>query len=745
MKSEKFFVTALIWVNTAIFIFFVLSSQVEAPTFETQACTEDASCDSECGGSPSYRNFGTCFSDSSCFTECSGSSSSSSGGAGNSTQCGSVSNSITLIQDVSAENTCYTFGANNIVLDCDGYNITYATSAMGGGSNGISVPGYGNFTIKNCEIAEGKNTSSLNIGISLAATNNGTVPVQNFSIKNTNVTTNTNGSHGLSMTGPVDNFNISDLSVFTKGANASGVFMEGLHNESGTDIRNSTFNTTGTNSIAVYMNGSNYSFIFNSTLLTTGEDADTLTLLESLENTFLNLNISSTYGKTINDTTPVGYVNHLIFNNSFGELKWINKGVGAFNKDLSLSAPIALGKDVVIGANTIALNTSSYNLATDDINKSANITLKSLNFTALNDIFELQNFETDSGQIRKNGTQCLPSGNGKCVKIAYTSNILYFNITSFSSYSGNGTEAGGGTADLTINSLNITFNDSGSTYIGNHPITLRGNVSNQGSADATNVKVQFLQRTGAATFAEINNATINVTAGSITEANVTFTPTLGPNNVTVKIDPDNSISESDENNNNNSRILDVSAYQTYHGSAQARRKLGQNTTTLREWVLVNASVIMAADIDSNPTFAELQEIGLNTTNGSSNTDFTQLDATFGMTGFDDSITTLYSTNGSSPNSTENFVIVGQTHAATPIISSSPGSTFITGILWDTSDDTGDDGEFDLSDREDLVFVTRWNGSQSTEYGVKDYVLKVPANLQGYIGETDQLAIYAALP
>ena len=58
------------------------------------------------------------------------------------------------------------------------------------------------------------------------------------------------------------------------------------------------------------------------------------------------------------------------------------------------------------------------------------------------------------------------------------------------------------------------------------------------------------------------------------------------------------------------------------------------------------------------------------------------------------------------------------------------SNFVTGILWDSSDDDGD-YEFNESGKEDLVFVTQINTSSQGAYGIYDYELRVPARLREY--------------
>ncbi len=92
----------------------------------------------------------------------------------------------------------------------------------------------------------------------------------------------------------------------------------------------------------------------------------------------------------------------------------------------------------------------------------------------------------------------------------------------------------------------------------------------------------------------------------------------------------------------------------------------------------------------------------------------------------------YSSN-SNPKNTESFTIFGNTIDNVPIVNSTNTSSFITGILWDSSDDSSN-GQFDSS--EDIVFITRVNQSSQGKYGIYDYEISVPANLRK--GITDSL-------
>ena len=69
----------------------------------------------------------------------------------------------------------------------------------------------------------------------------------------------------------------------------------------------------------------------------------------------------------------------------------------------------------------------------------------------------------------------------------------------------------------------------------------------------------------------------------------------------------------------------------------------------------------------------------------------------------------------------------------PIINSTNSSSFITGILWDSSDDSTD-GQYDQSDKEDLIFITKANPSTPGKFGTYDYEITIPASLKRYMAD-----------
>ena len=63
----------------------------------------------------------------------------------------------------------------------------------------------------------------------------------------------------------------------------------------------------------------------------------------------------------------------------------------------------------------------------------------------------------------------------------------------------------------------------------------------------------------------------------------------------------------------------------------------------------------------------------------------------------------------------------------PVVNSTNTSNFITGILWDSSDLARDD----YNGTQDIIFLTQANVKKQGKYGIYDYELKIPADLDDY--------------
>ena len=312
--------------------------------------------------------------------------------------------------------------------------------------------------------------------------------------------------------------------------------------------------------------------------------------------------------------------------------------------------------------------------------------------------------------------------------------VAYSNSTDqgiFTGFDINGTPWDGicGRPDLFVNSTDILFNDSNPAE--NQNITINATIQNIGTAAASNVLVQFFDNTSAAQQINGNFTIESLPAGGSVVVNVTYIAIIGNRTILVASDPENTISESDETNNNATAQLNVQAYTQFFGSVLGNLTLDDSSLdTFYSWNFTDSGIIYFFDTDSLFNFTDLQALGRNTTNGTAVNDFGEADVNLGMVGFNDSIVDLWASDNSTPFDTRNFTIFNRLVGQVPIINSSNASTFVTGILWDTGDDST--GEYDISDKEDLIFITNINISKSGASGSPiDYEIHVPSLIRAY--------------
>ncbi|MDP3698492.1 MAG: CARDB domain-containing protein [Nanoarchaeota archaeon] len=287
--------------------------------------------------------------------------------------------------------------------------------------------------------------------------------------------------------------------------------------------------------------------------------------------------------------------------------------------------------------------------------------------------------------------------------------------------------------DLQITPPNITF--SSSTPIEGEDIFINATFSNAGNQNASNVLVRFFDDS-----IPIGNITADVPAFSSTSVTQFWKAEIGPNTIKAILDPNNVIPETNENNNNVSKEISIAAYHTYFGKSLAITALGIGVDSLFKKEAAGCNVLVV-DSDSNVDFSSLQAIGRRENGIPTLNDFIDVDTVLNMTAFNDSIASVWTLYGNFPNfpifkaipkKVETFTVFGQTIANVSIINSTNTTTFRTGILWDTSDNTPVfNRQFDATDREDLVFITKINQSKQGKFGVYDYEIKVPALLRDY--------------
>ncbi len=284
-----------------------------------------------------------------------------------------------------------------------------------------------------------------------------------------------------------------------------------------------------------------------------------------------------------------------------------------------------------------------------------------------------------------------------------------------------------GAIDLEINETDIFFSEE--KPVENKLITITSNITNKGDKEALNVPVKFLDDNNV-----LGNASWNISCNSTINVSRNWTTEIGPNNITLVLDALNSIEETNETNNNATRNMTISGHSLYSGNVFASRIILGSGASLFNLSGISTHVLVV-DSDSDVDFSSLQSLGRKKNGDAASSDFNELDTALNMSSFNDSIANLYSLDGTAPKQTASMRVEYQILQNIPFVNSTNTSSFITGILWDTSDDASSNGEFDSTDKEDIVFVAKINSSQKGAYGTYDYEILIPSLLRSYTGTT----------
>jgi len=293
--------------------------------------------------------------------------------------------------------------------------------------------------------------------------------------------------------------------------------------------------------------------------------------------------------------------------------------------------------------------------------------------------------------------------------------------------------------DFFVNGSKIIFNVSEAKE--GEEVLINASIENLGYADSENVLVQFFEGnpfSGGTQFGE--NHSININWSDSFELTGSFFPDIGLNEIYVVVDYYDDLTEFEENNNLGNKNLSVGSWQFFYGELNRE----SNFALAGEGDLISWNVssfedgsIFVADKESSISWLDLLPLGEDIFGSGSTGDFAEADSLLSMTGNEDSIENLY------VGETESFLVFGSFMESVPITNSTNNSNFVTGILWDSLDDLGN-REFDSSDEEDLVFVTKVNEGSQGAYGFYDYELRVPAKLREYAGEESEVVFYVEL-
>jgi len=180
-------------------------------------------------------------------------------------------------------------------------------------------------------------------------------------------------------------------------------------------------------------------------------------------------------------------------------------------------------------------------------------------------------------------------------------------------------------------------------------------------------------------------------------------------------------------------------WQKLYGNISAIKTL-RTTENFASWSVEENIVgnIFVTDSESSVDWLKLKAIGRDIFDQENFGDFLKIDELLGTSDLEDSISKVY-LEEESPKQEKDFFIYQNNITNVSVVNSTSSGNFVTGILWDTSDDSGDGG-FDVNDKEDLVFVTKINKETEGEFGIYDYEISIPVNLREYY-EDDVEEVY----
>ncbi len=283
----------------------------------------------------------------------------------------------------------------------------------------------------------------------------------------------------------------------------------------------------------------------------------------------------------------------------------------------------------------------------------------------------------------------------------------------------------------------------------NETANITVNVTNIGNTNFTgNLTVDLYYSEPLTYYQNLFNSTINITKdGSYTTQllkNITECPFNRSYTIIANFTTADETNGTEKRNDTDFYTFHLWSYD--YGTVRGNLTLRDPNDNLQfNWQVDNyIGKVFVADYDSSITWTKLEPLGIkNDSAAAASSDFSEADTALGISETrDDSIADLFSTNGSTAKNTSTIKVFGRTLTNLSITSSVNNSNFNTSILWDASDSTNN--EFDATDKEDLVFISKLSANKTGAYGTYDYEIRVPANLNTYKGATNQVAFYAEL-
>jgi len=374
-----------------------------------------------------------------------------------------------------ASGNCIIITASNIVLDGQGYNITYWS---GGTGVGISATSVNNITIKNVVINKSTAdvTTANNYGISFLTVTNSTIQ---------NVTVRTNGTAfniGLLVNSSNNNTLINNT-IFTGGSSSNNNGIS-ISDSNTTTVTFNTINNSNGNALYVDTATSNNNIIINNSIISSASlNLDLEIATAALNNTFFidqairNYSFTGVGSKIIVNDSRFGVVSFLDTINGSGSN--LSNMIRIGNNSVYVNSTVSGGGSFNKSANVTFFNTPTYYLPEirrDEVTCPSNVCTAltsltgptiSFNVTGWSNysIFENAILVSACGTLSTAGgqyvlTQGIGNASGNCIIITGDNIVLDgqgYNITYGSGGTGNGIKA---TSVNNITIKNVWINKS---------------------------------------------------------------------------------------------------------------------------------------------------------------------------------------------------------------------------------------------------------------------------------------------
>ena len=376
-----------------------------------------------------------------------------------------LTQNTTLIGDMFAPASCFLFGADNIVLDCNGRSIAW-DNAGGGNDFAVWSDNRSNVTVKNCVLIDGNVGGAFSVGINFTRTNNSLVE------NNTVRTNGTNNNYGIVLQTSAFNNSVLNNTVQANGTAGSNVGIYLFSTVSGNNVSRNNITTNGTSSnqgIRLELSATNNG-VFNNTVLTNGTSSGNngVYLFSTVSNNTVSGNVIVTNGSDNNhglrlETSANNNTFHDNFittlaNQSYGislldssdnrfngtilnfTKEWIHGGVGMLNNFSNTTFMTGNGS---INSTPLWTLTGLQNITQLLLNITNNTAFSnSSNLTMINTTAQiiLKGITTTNPQpiYDENDTNLFAVCDGpQCVEQSYSGSIFVFNVTRFSRYSSN--------------------------------------------------------------------------------------------------------------------------------------------------------------------------------------------------------------------------------------------------------------------------------------------------------------------